>query len=83
MVPYPAKSMINGTTVADYDEEEYSTIRPNPSSIIEDIEDIGETCMSLRMENKELKEEINQMKAKVENLEMAITRVFEDVVKTD
>ena len=39
--------------------------------------------MSFRMENEELKEDLSNMKAKVERLETAITKVFEDVVKSD
>ena len=77
--------MVNETIVAVADiEEEYSTtISPNSSSIIDDIEDIGEVCMSLRMENEELKEELNNTKAKIERLETVIRRVLEDIVGTD
>ena len=81
-IPSSGQSKLNETTEADYDED-YSTSILSPSSIIDDIEDIGETCMSLRMENKHLKGELSNMKAKVERLETAITRVFEDVVQND
>ena len=81
-IAFSGQSKVNETTEADYDED-YATSRVSPSSIIEDIEDIGETCMSLRMENEQLKGELNKMKAKVERLETAITTVFEDVVQND
>ena len=79
----PYSSMVNETIVAEIEEEYSTTISPNPSSIINDIEDIGEVCMSLRMENEQLKEELGIMKKKVERLETAITKVFEDIVETD
>ena len=76
------EAMANATSTYEI-EEEYSTIRPNSSCIINDIEDIGEVCMSLRLDIEQLKEENSIMKTKLERLEKAISRVLDDIVETD
>ena len=85
------------TREADYEDESSATTGLNYSSIIDDIEDLGEACRSWKLENDQLKsnltkteeqlnemmERLNKTQMKLTRLEVALTRVFEEVRKPD
>lgn len=98
-IPQDASNSGNLTETrgSDYEDESPTATGYNYSSIINDIEDLGEACMSWKLENEQLKknltkteeqlnemeERLNKTQMKLVRVEMALTKVFEEIMKPD